>query len=142
MEGGINMSKTAMKEALMHIYAGNSDMAIEVLEMALKDSEAKQELKVDAVIDAVTRVTGMHLWDMQAKVRKKEFVKARHYAMYAVCKYTNLSLKQIGSMFGNRDHSTVIHARDTIDDLIKFDKSYCAEWAMIEAILKGGNASC
>ena len=43
--------------------------------------------------------------------------------MFLSKKLTNHSLKTIGLHFGGRDHSTVIHAIQTIDELIKKDKS-------------------
>ncbi|MDD5087935.1 MAG: chromosomal replication initiator protein DnaA [bacterium] len=51
---------------------------------------------------------------LRGKSRKKEIVLPRMIAMMLMTECTSLSLKQIGSLFGGRDHSTVIHARDTI----------------------------
>lgn len=51
---------------------------------------------------------------IKSKSRKKELVFVRMIAMTLMTEYTSLSLKAIGEQFGGRDHSTVIHARDTI----------------------------
>ena len=51
---------------------------------------------------------------LRGKSRKQEIVFARMIAMTLMCENTSLSLKAIGSQFGGRDHTTVIHARDTI----------------------------
>lgn len=61
---------------------------------------------------------------IRAKNRKQEIVLARQLAMYLSKEITNSSLKTIGLHFGGRDHSTVIHAIQTIEDLIKYDKKY------------------
>lgn len=61
---------------------------------------------------------------IRAKNRKQEVVIARQYAMYLCKEITNSSLKTIGLHFGGRDHSTVIHAIQTIEDLVKSDKKY------------------
>ncbi|MBU0508317.1 chromosomal replication initiator protein DnaA [bacterium] len=53
---------------------------------------------------------------LRSKSRKKEIVVPRMIAMTLMAEMTSLSLKAIGSHFGGRDHSTVIHARDTILD--------------------------
>ena len=50
--------------------------------------------------------------------RKREVVECRQTAMWLACKWTPLTLVQIGSRFGNRDHSTVIHSREAIEGLI------------------------
>jgi chromosomal replication initiator protein len=48
------------------------------------------------------------------KTRKQEVVIARQVAMYLAKELTNCSLKTIGLNFGGRDHSTVIHAYQTV----------------------------
>jgi len=58
---------------------------------------------------------------MRARTRKKEVALARQIAMFLSKKLTKHSLKTIGLHFGGRDHTTVIHAVDTIDSLIKND---------------------
>jgi chromosomal replication initiator protein len=51
---------------------------------------------------------------LKGKSRKQELVFMRMIAMTLMTEMTSLSLKGIGEVFGGRDHSTVIHARDTI----------------------------
>jgi chromosomal replication initiator protein len=51
---------------------------------------------------------------LRGKSRKREIVFARMIAMTLMCEQTSLSLKAIGAQFGGRDHTTVMHARDTI----------------------------
>ena len=41
--------------------------------------------------------------------------------MYLIRRMTNLSLKEIGAEFGNRDHSTVLSALNRMENLIKTD---------------------
>jgi chromosomal replication initiator protein len=56
---------------------------------------------------------------MRARTRKKEVALARQIAMFLAKKLTKHSLKTIGLHFGGRDHTTVIHAVETIESLIK-----------------------
>ena len=58
---------------------------------------------------------------LRAKTRKKEIAQARQIAMYIAKRLTKHSLKTIGLHFGGRDHSTVIHAIDTVERLVKTD---------------------
>jgi len=53
---------------------------------------------------------------LRAKTRKQEVVQARQVAMYLAKELTSSSLKTIGLHFGGRDHSTVIHACQTVSD--------------------------
>ena len=55
------------------------------------------------------------------KTRKQEIVNARQIAMYLTKELTNSSLKTIGLHFGGRDHSTVIHAYQTVEDSMATD---------------------
>ncbi len=59
--------------------------------------------------------------DICSKMRTKEVVYARQIAMYITREITNNSLPKIGEQFGNRDHTTVLHAWDKIKQLIKTD---------------------
>ena len=58
------------------------------------------------------------------KGRKQEITAARHIAMFLVKRLTRNPLTTIGLHFGNRDHSTVIHAVRTVEKKCKNDTSY------------------
>jgi chromosomal replication initiator protein len=51
-------------------------------------------------------------------------VRARQIAMYFAKQHTEHSLKDIGLHFGGRDHSTVIHANNTVDDRMDDDEQF------------------
>ncbi len=61
---------------------------------------------------------------LRAKTRKQEIVSARQIAMYLAKELTNSSLKTIGLHFGGRDHSTVIHAYQSVEDQMRVDQKY------------------
>jgi len=83
------------------------------------------EVKTHITIDEIQRIVCDHLSIppdlLRAKTRKQEIVTARQMAMYLSKELTNSSLKTIGLHFGGRDHSTVIHAYQTIEDTMKED---------------------
>lgn len=60
---------------------------------------------------------------LRAKTRKQEIVVARQIAMYLAKVFTSASLKTIGLHFGGRDHSTVIHACQTVTSLMNKNQS-------------------
>ena len=57
--------------------------------------------------------------DLLKQSRKKEYVNPRQIAMYIIRKELETSLPSIGEFFGGRDHTTVIHAIDKIERIIK-----------------------
>lgn len=61
---------------------------------------------------------------VRAKTRKQEVVNARQIAMYLAKELTNSSLKTIGLHFGGRDHSTVIHSYQTVEDQMRRDEKF------------------
>lgn len=83
------------------------------------------EVRTHITIEEIQRIVCEHLGIpedlIRAKTRKQEIVMARQIAMYLAKELTNSSLKTIGLHFGGRDHSTVIHAYQTIEDSMKTD---------------------
>jgi chromosomal replication initiator protein len=79
-------------------------------------------------IETITKVVCEHLGVAENKIRdktrKKEIVLARQIAMYLAKNLTLSSLKTIGLQFGGRDHSTVIHACNTIEEYKVQDLSF------------------
>ncbi len=88
-------------------------------------SEISTARKINISIENITKVVcdymGVEENNVREKNRKKEVVMARQIAMYLSKKLTQSSLKTIGLHFGGRDHSTVIHAYNTIDHLVGND---------------------
>jgi chromosomal replication initiator protein len=96
------------------------DLAKITLRHLVKDSE--REVTVDTIIEAITEHYKVRTPDLKGKSRLREIVLPRQVAMYLAKELTNLSLKSIGYHFGGRDHSTVIHAIQTVNDLMDTDK--------------------
>ena len=59
-----------------------------------------------------------------SKSRKQEVAVARQIAMFLSKRLTPYPLKMIGLHFGNRDHSTVVHAVQTVEKKCKNDSSF------------------
>jgi chromosomal replication initiator protein len=74
------------------------------------------EANIDSIQKVICQYFSVTLDDLVGKSRKKEIVMARQLAMFLCKEHTNFSLKSIGFHFGGRDHSTVIHAVQTISD--------------------------
>jgi chromosomal replication initiator protein len=71
----------------------------------------------DSVIEKVADFYGISNADIRGKCRQRELVKARWIAMYFIRTKTDFTLNTIGDMF-QRDHTTVIHALETIKDIM------------------------
>lgn len=74
--------------------------------------------------------------DMESSKRSRELAFPRQIAMYLCRKMTDLSLPKIGAQFGNRDHTTVLHACDKISKEIKVNETLKGIISEIELSLK------
>ncbi|MEO0236042.1 MAG: chromosomal replication initiator protein DnaA, partial [candidate division WOR-3 bacterium] len=61
----------------------------------------------------------LSVYDLKSKSRKKEIVLARQIAMYLARNVIGLSLTTIGTYFGGKDHTTVLHSIQKIEELKK-----------------------
>ena len=75
----------------------------------------------DVIIDEVCKYYNIEPALLRGQGRAKELSMARQIAMYMIRNMTNLSLKDIGREFENRDHTTVLHSIERITDLTKTD---------------------
>ncbi|MHA7877356.1 MAG: chromosomal replication initiator protein DnaA [Bacteroidota bacterium] len=105
---------------IAHASLNKEEINLELAKQVLKN--IVQEIHTEVSIDYIQKTVATHysisLEDLKSKSRKRELVTARQIAMYFAKKYTNHSLKSIGYYFGGRDHSTVIHALQTVNDML------------------------
>ncbi len=105
---------------MAHASLTKRDIDLELAKQTLKNivQDIDSEVGIDFIQKTVSDYFNVALDDLKAKTRKKEIVIARQTAMYFSKEYTNHSLKSIGYHFGGRDHSTVIHGVQSVNDMI------------------------
>ncbi len=95
---------------------------IDLAQNALKDyitDMSAQIITVPHIIDIICERYNLKVEDLRSKKKPKEIAYPRQIAMYLSRKMTEEPLSSIGSYFGGRDHSTVIHACDKIASDLK-----------------------
>lgn len=115
---------TLIAQASLNQKEIDLDLAKSTLQNIVQNVEA--EINIDFIQKFVGENFGVTIEQMKDKTRKREIVIARQVAMYFAKEYTNMSLKSIGAHFGGRDHSTVIHALQSVSDLMDTDKKFNA----------------
>jgi chromosomal replication initiator protein len=100
----------------------NLDLARDVLKMVVGD--VRSPMTIETIQRTVCEYFNLPEDLLRAKTRKQEVVNARQIAMYLAKELTNSSLKTIGLHFGGRDHSTVIHAYQSVEDQMRIDTKY------------------
>lgn len=119
----------------------NMDITPDLAAAALKDIIPNARPRMVNIID-IQKTVGEHfsirLEDFTAKKRTRAIAFPRQVAMYLSRELTDASLPKIGSEFGGRDHSTVIHAHEKISKMVKEDKSLQQDIQDIKAALGRG----
>ncbi len=112
---------------IAHATLNKTEISLELAKQTLKNivHDIESEVGVDYIQKSVGEYFQISVEDLKDKTRKKEIVIARQVAMYLCKEYTNHSLKSIGYHFGGRDHSTVIHAVQSVSDMIEIDAKFC-----------------
>lgn len=77
--------------------------------MKRSEHDRVADLVVDAVTDAVSKITGVSVDGMMAHNRRVDLVYARHLVFYVCADVFFISLPKIGKRMGWRDHTTVLH---------------------------------
>ncbi len=100
----------------------NTDLAAEALKDIIPNSRPRTVTILD-IQKAVGEHFNIRLEDFAAKKRTRSIAFPRQIAMYLSRELTDSSLPKIGSEFGGRDHSTVIHAHEKITKMLKDDQA-------------------
>jgi chromosomal replication initiator protein len=98
------------------------EMAEEVLKDLLPGSESKT-LSPEEIIGATALAFGFTVDEVEGPSRRQPLVLCRQVAMYLCRDLTDLSLPKIGSYFGGRDHTTVIHSIDKVKRILRSDRA-------------------
>lgn len=97
----------------------NLDLARKVLIRSYEPGP--KVIDFQGIIKLVGKEYGYTLEQLQSKNRNKELAFARQTAMFLMKKLTDRSLRDIGVYLGGRDHSTVMHAIEKIEELLRID---------------------
>lgn len=101
----------------------HSVIDMDVVNEALKDytDDQKEMISVDTVIDAVTEYFNVDRQSLVGKKKNKEIVEPRQICIYLITEFLTMPLVKIGEIFGGRDHTTILHARNKIEEQSKTD---------------------
>lgn len=90
------------------------DIAVEAIRSRKQDNPQILVVPIEKIQNEVSRFYGVSLKEIKGTKRVQNIVLARQVAMYLSREMTDNSLPKIGKEFGNRDHSTVLHAYNKI----------------------------
>lgn len=88
----------------------------------------------ECILEAVAERFGIKVYDLKGRSRKKQYVYPRQVAMYLCRKLiSNITLSQIGEIFGGKDHTTVLHSCERIEqEMLKKGET----WEIVNSLIK------
>ncbi|HDT7510287.1 TPA: chromosomal replication initiator protein DnaA [Enterococcus faecium] len=101
----------------------------------LKSGKGHPQLSILQIQEEVAKYYHIQLKDLKGKKRVKSIVVPRQIAMYLARELTDNSLPKIGAEFGGKDHTTVIHAHEKIQQLMDSSVSMQNEVSEIKNFL-------
>jgi chromosomal replication initiator protein len=114
----------ALTKLIAYAELVNRTITLEIAERQLKDFFADHDQKnvsIDLVQRVVAEYFGLSPNDLRGKKRSKAIAFPRQVAMYIARDLTEFSTTEVGLEFGGRDHTTVMHACQRVEDRLKTD---------------------
>ena len=129
----------ALKKVLAFARFTGRELTLELAREALRDilHVANRQINVEGIQKTVAEYFKIKISDMHSKRRNRNIARPRQVAMALAKDLTQMSLPEIGEAFGNRDHTTVLHACRTIASLRKKDIGLNRDYHLLEQVLKG-----
>jgi len=102
----------------------------------LMSSSEPKRIKIDDILRIITKHFGVNRSELLSNRRNRSIVRPRQIGMYLAKNLTSRSLPEIGRRFGNRDHTTVLHAIRKIEQLMSDDMSFKEEVNLLRQLLR------
>ncbi len=131
MEGALN-------RLAVHASIQDSEISVDLVKDVLKDllRTNSKKITIDEIQKRVVEHYNIKLSDMHSPRRSRSVARPRQVAMYLAKSITTRSLPEIGRKFGGRDHTTVIHAIKTIEEIMVNDPNLAEDIELLTRILQ------
>ena len=129
----------ALKSVIAFARFSGKETTLDSTKEALKDllSAQNRQITLENIQKTVADFYKLKLSDLHSKKRTRNIARPRQMAMALARDLTQVSLPDIGDAFGNRDHTTVIHACRTIAQLREKNNELNHDYHVLEQVLKG-----
>jgi chromosomal replication initiator protein len=132
LEGSLN-------RLVAHATLVGREISLDTTQEVLRDLLRANDRRVS--IDDIQKKVAEHytikLADMHSSKRQRNLVRPRQIAMYLCKIMTQASLPEIGRKFGGRDHTTVLHAVNKVEELFLENHSFKEDVELLKRMLQG-----
>ncbi len=128
----------ALNRILAYAKFHKETITVESSKEALKDllSAQNKQVSIENIQKTVADFYRLKVIELLSKKRTRAIARPRQMAMCLARELTQLSLPEIGHSFGGRDHSTVLHACKTIENLRNLDQALNADFNLLNQTLR------
>jgi chromosomal replication initiator protein len=128
----------ALKRVEAYAKFHKREICVETAKESLKDILVAQsrQISIENIQKTVAEYYRLKLSELLSKKRSRNIARPRQVAMALTRELTSMSLPEIGSSFGGRDHSTVIHACKTMEELRRSDTIISSDYKTLLQTLK------
>ena len=128
----------ALNKVIAHSTLVGREITLESTHDILRDLLRSNEriINVEEIQKKIATRYNIKIADMSSSRRLRSIARPRQIAMYLSKTLTSKSLAEIGSKFGKKDHTTVIHAIKRIEELISNDSDFREEITLLTRILQ------
>ncbi len=128
----------ALNRLIAHANLFGRAVTLDGVQEVLQDILRAHDRRV--TIEEIQRKVAEHynirLTDMSSARRARAVARPRQVAMYLAKQLTSRSLPEIGRRFGNRDHTTVMHAVSRISELMQADSAFAEDVELLRRMLE------
>ena len=127
MTANVRQLEGAVKKIAAYKDLLNDNITVHSVSRAMKDMfKEKTEFipTPDIIIEETAKYHNLTSDELKGSRRTKNVTLPRHIAMYLIKKFTNLSLKDIGDIFGGRDHTTVLSSLNKVETMMEEDPNF------------------
>src|SRR3954471_22618069 len=128
----------ALNRIVAHADLVGRPVTIETTQDLLKDLLRANDRRVtiDEIQRKVAEHFNMRVSDMHSERRARAVARPRQVAMFLAKSLTSRSLPEIGKKFGNRDHTTVMHAVSRVTELMERDGTFAEDVELLRRLLE------
>ncbi len=128
----------ALNRLIAHANLFNRPITLETASEVLHDvlKAHDKRVTIDEIQRRVAEHYNMRIADMTGARRARSVARPRQVAMYLAKQLTARSLPDIGKRFGNRDHTTVMHAVSKVTELINSDAAFAEDVELLRKMLE------
>lgn len=128
----------ALNRILAYAKFHKENITVDSAKEALKDllSAQNKQVSIENIQKTVADFYRLKLVELLSKKRTRAIARPRQIAMCLARELTQLSLPEIGNAFGGRDHSTVLHACKTIENLRNVDHALNSDFNLLNQTLR------